>query len=65
MPQIWPETGFPARGGAVEQPKSSMGSESCALAALGAGYAASPSCRWSGDDFVDSGDCVIGRGVFD
>ncbi len=20
---------------------------------------------WSGDDFVDSGDCVIGRGVFD
>ena len=21
--------------------------------------------RWSGDDFVDSGDCVIGRGVFD
>ncbi len=21
--------------------------------------------NWSGDDFVDSGDCVIGRGVFD
>ncbi len=21
--------------------------------------------HWSGDDFVDSGDCVIGRGVFD
>ena len=24
-----------------------------------------PIYHWSGDDFVDSGDCVIGRGVFD
>ncbi len=32
-----------------------------------AGGAANVECSsvWSGDDFVDSGDCVIGRGVFD
>ena len=37
----------------------------CARLRTAQAEAAEGTVAWSGDDFVDSGDCVIGRGVFD